>query len=372
MGGHSGESMPSPDPSNLDDELARRWGALTETERGNVSTPAGQVEYLAVPLQERGETRGVFVATVLRDLETAGVSNAVRGAIQAGLITLLIGSLIAWRVAEGVLQPVRAVTATADRISSGDIEQRIPVAGGDEISELSQTFNTMLDKIDEAFATQRRFVDDAGHELRTPITVIRGHLELLDEDDPAERAATLALVDDELDRMHRIVNDLLTLAKSERPDFLALGPVDIAVLTDELLAKSEAIGERDWRRASAGRGIVVADRQRLTQAMMQLAQNAVQHTADGVRIEIGSGIEGSMAQLWVRDTGEGIPELEQGRIFDRFSRGRRRSSEGAGLGLSIVQAIAEAHHGTVRLHSQPGDTVFTISLPVDQPLAERR
>ena len=352
---------------DLDPELIGRWDSLAGAERGEVDTPAGPVEYLAIPLRLERRTRGVFVAAIFRDQETEAVATAVRGAIEVGLIALLIGSLIAWRVAEGVLRPVRAVTSTADRITSGALEQRIPVSGGDEISELSRTFNAMLDKLDEAFSTQRRFVDDAGHELRTPITVIRGHLELLDAD-PVDRVATLALVDDELERMNRIVNDLLTLAKSEQPDFLSLGPVDLATLTDELMAKAPSLGDREWRLAEVGRGIVVADRQRLTQAMMQLAQNAVQHTVDGGAVDIGSGFEGTTARLWVRDSGEGIPAAEQSQIFDRFSRGRRRSSDGAGLGLSIVQAIAEAHHGAVFVHSRPGDTVFTISVPVDQPI----
>ena len=246
----------------------------------------------------------MFVAAIFRDLEAEEVNTGVRAAIEVGLILLLLGSVIAWRVAEGVLRPVRAVTATARSISTADLTRRIPVVGNDEVSELSRTFNTMLDKLEEAFDTQQRFVDDAGHELRTPITVIRGHLELLD-DDPIERQDTLALVDDELERMNRIVNDLLTLAKAERPDFLRFEPIDLATLTEEVHAKASALGLRDWQLAGVGRGIIVGDRQRLTQAMMQLAQNAVQHTTSGARIELGSRLQGAEASLWVADAGEG-------------------------------------------------------------------
>jgi signal transduction histidine kinase len=132
---------------------------------------------------------------------------------------LLVGSVLAWLLADRVLRPVKTVTESARSISGGDLSRRIPVSGHDEIGLLAQTFNDMLARLETAFETQQRFVNDAGHELRTPITIVRGHLELL-EDDPEDRQATLALVMDELDRMARIVNDLLILAKWEQPDFL--------------------------------------------------------------------------------------------------------------------------------------------------------
>ncbi|MGH2683637.1 MAG: sensor histidine kinase [Actinomycetota bacterium] len=352
-----------------DPRLIERWRQLSDTDRGRVETTAGTVEYLAVPLKVQGETRGVFVAAIFRDHELAEVRPAVWGATGVGLATLLVGSLLAWRVAEGVLRPVRAVTATAGGITAGDLTGRIRVTGRDEIALLANTFNDMLGKLEEAFDTQRRFIDEAGHELRTPITIIRGHLELLEED-PEERQRTLALVMDELDRMQRIVTDLLVLAKAERPDFLDLATVNLSDLTGEVYEKAQALGPRDWQLERKGRGIIVGDRQRITQAMMQLAQNAVEHTRDGGDIAIGSALRNGEARLWVRDGGEGIPVGEEARIFHRFSRGRgRRSSEGAGLGLAIVRAIAEAHHGRVEVSSNPGEgSTFTIAMPADQPI----
>jgi two-component system OmpR family sensor kinase len=318
-----------------------------------------------------GETRGVFVAAIFRDFELAETRPAVLGAAGVGLATLLVGSLLAWRVAEGVLRPVRDVTATAGGITAGDLSGRIRVTGHDEISLLADTFNDMLGKLEDAFETQRRFVDEAGHELRTPITVIRGHLELLEED-PEERRGTLDLVMDELDRMQRIVNDLLVLAKAERPDFLDLAPVNLSDLTREVYEKAQALGPRDWQLERVGQGIIEGDRQRITQAVMQLAQNAAQHTPEGGDVTIGSALRNGEVRLWVRDTGEGIPPREKDRIFERFSRGRgRRSSEGAGLGLAIVRAIAEAHHGRVEVQSTAGKgSTFTITIPADQPIQE--
>jgi len=353
---------------DLDPELTRRWAGVTKSERAQVQTPVGQVEYLALPVRFEGQTRGVFVAAIFHDLEVAEVQPAVWGAAVVGIAALLIGSILAWRVAEGVLRPVRLLTRTARSSTEGDLSRRIAVRGRDEISLLATTFNEMLDRLEEAFATQRQFIDDAGHELRTPITVIRGHLELL-EADPEEREQTLALVTDELDRMSRIVNDLLVLAKAERPDFLDLEAVDVAALTEEVLAKARALGSRDWQLEGVARHRVIADRHRLTQAMMQLAVNAASHTAEGDRIGLGSGMSNGEARLWVRDSGPGIPSDERDQIFRRFSRGgNRRASDGAGLGLAIVRAIAEAHNGRVELDSAPGQGArFSVVIPIDQP-----
>jgi signal transduction histidine kinase len=223
----------------------------------------------------------------------------------------------------------------------------------------------MVDRLQAGFVTQRRFTDDAGHELRTPITIIRGHLELL-EDDPEERRQTLALVLDELDRMSRIVDDLILLAKAERPDFLRTRPVEIRTLTEEVFSKVSALAPREWRLVGSGHGTVVADRQRLTQAVVQLAANAVRQTEEGDVIEIGSSVGREEARFWVRDEGPGIPVEEQETIFRRFARGGRRRSEGAGLGLAIVRAIVDAHRGRIELDSTVGaGATFTIVVPLE-------
>jgi signal transduction histidine kinase len=279
---------------------------------------------------------------------------------------LALASGLAWLVAGRVLAPLRGLRDTAQRISETDITRRIDVAGSDEIAELGHTFNAMLDRLEQAFAVQRDFVSDAGHELRTPITIIRGHLELLG-DDPAERRETVAIVTDELDRMSRFVDDLLTLARTERPDFLHPEDLDIDALTEELLAKARALdADRAWRLEAAAPAQLRGDRQRLTQAVMNLARNAVEHTGPGDVIALGSSAADGEARLWVRDTGSGVPAAEQQRIFERFARAGRsqRRSDGAGLGLAIVRAIAEAHGGRVELRSSPGaGATFTIVIP---------
>jgi len=356
---------PREGPFPIGDEAAH-WATVDRTERGSIETSIGEVRYLAVPVQAGAEARGVFVVAARlqaareRDEEAVGLAALVLVSV------LLIASALAWVVAGRILAPLRLLTDTARSISDTDLTRRIRTSGTDEIAELATTFNAMLDRLEAAFAMQRAFVSDASHELRTPITIVRGHIELLG-DDPEERRETIALVTDELDRMSRFVDDLLLLAKAERDDFLHVAGVELGALTDELLDKAVGLGRREWQLESRGEVTLAADRHRLTQAIMGLAQNAVEHTAEGDPIWIGSSVDGSEARLWVRDSGPGVLPEDAEHIFERFARAAtsRRRSEGAGLGLAIVRAIAEAHGGRAELDSRPGEgATFTVVVPV--------
>jgi two-component system OmpR family sensor kinase len=361
-----------PYPIYEDESIVGRWRGLSTSDEGVVDTPEGPFQYVAVPVRNEGRTSGVFVVGYFIALEEAEYADAVRAGAIIGLVTLLVGSVLAWLASERLLKRVQEISSTASAISDGDLTRRIEVSGQDELAELARTFNAMLDRLEASFETQRAFIDDAGHELRTPITIIRGHLETMGED-PLERRETLALVRDELGRMSRIVEDLLILTKARRPDFLHPTMLDVEELTRELNDKARALATREWRVDETGRGLIEADRQRLTQAIMQLAQNAVQHTTEEDSISIGSRVDNGQARFWVRDSGPGIPLDDQERIFERFARSRIdfRSSDGAGLGLAIVNAIAEGHHGHVRLHSAPGEgATFTLVMPTDQPRVE--
>jgi signal transduction histidine kinase len=348
----------------LQGELERVAG-VRAPERGEAEIEAGRVRYLAVPVEVGGRRLGTFAVTVDLGQEEDEIAEATQVGAGVSLAVLLLAAGVGWVVAGRVLSPLRGLTETARSITESDLTRRIDVEGNDEIAELARTFNAMLDRLEAAFESQRAFVSDAGHELRTPITIVRGHLELLGED-PDERRETIELVTDELDRMSRFVDDLLTLAKAERADFLQLQDLDLDVLTEELVAKAAALGDRDWRLDGVGTGRVSADRQRLTQAVMSLAQNAVQHTGPGDTIALGSALRGTRARLWVRDSGPGVTPADRERIFDRFARAGRRRSEGAGLGLAIVRAIAEAHGGRVDVHSRVGEgATFTIEIPAE-------
>lgn len=284
-------------------------------------------------------------------------------------VALLMTTGIAWVVAGRILKPVRLVRTTAAQLTEQDLTRRIPVHGHDDVAALAETFNAMLDRLERAFATQRRFVDDAGHELRTPITIVRGHLELMG-DDPAEREETVRLVTDELDRMSRIVEDLLLLAKAERPDFVTPEPVQLAELTADVFVKARTLGEREWVLDGVADREVHLDPQRITQAMVQLAQNAVQHTTAGQRVRIGPAptVGGSSCTSPTRTR---RPAAGREVIFERFRRGTARRGvrgTGAGLGLSIVRAIAEGHGGRVDLRTTAGGgATFVLTLEEARP-----
>lgn len=358
-------ASPTPLPLDRLTGLTDVWAGLDAGARGTDASPAGDVRWLASPLRHDGRTAGVFVVATFLATPRAEVDATVRTQAAVSALVLVVALAVAWSLAGRLLRPVREVTANARSIDERDLSTRIPVRGDDEIAQLARTYNAMLDRLEAAFATQRRFVDDAGHELRTPITVVQGHLELMG-DDPDERRETIALVTDELDRMARMVGDLLMLAKAEQPTFLHPEPVDVVDLTQGLLHRSRALADRTWTVDAVASGRVVADEDRLTQAVLNLVRNAVEHTELGDELALGSAIVDGELRLWVRDTGPGVPAEDRDHLFERFARGSasRRRADGAGLGLAIVKAIADAHGGRVEVaDAAPHGALFTIVVP---------
>jgi signal transduction histidine kinase len=338
----------------------------TEGEKQNSGT-LGNLLYIVEPIKVGQNKIGTLIFIHATAGERAEAVAALTIVIKVTVAALVASAVLGWIVAGKLLEPLQTLTQTAHAISESDLTQRISVKGDGELAKLAFTFNDMMDRLEAAFSTQRNFINDAGHELRTPITIIRGHLELMDDITP-EQEETLLLVIDELDRMSRFVEDLILLARAERPDFLQLEPIDVKLLTEELLTKATALAPRNWKLDAAAIGLLKGDRQRITEAMMNLAQNATQHTQVDNTVAIGSSVTKKEVKFWVRDTGEGIAASDQQRIFERFARaanGRRRS-EGAGLGLSIAKAITEAHGGTIHLYSKLGTgSTFTLTLPLD-------
>ena len=184
-------------------------------------------------------------------------------------------------------------------------------------------------------------------------------------DTPEEQQETKEIVLDELERMNRLLNDLMLLAKSERPDFLNLEPLEISTFTEEIYNKVRGMGDRQWQLEAVAQGTVLADRQRLAQAVVNLVQNATKHTLPEDTIAIGSSVERNQVSLWVRDTGTGIAEADRQRIFERFQTGSNGyQGKSTGLGLSIVNAIVQAHSGRIELSSKLNHgSKFTIVLP---------
>ncbi|VEP11483.1 Signal transduction histidine kinase [Hyella patelloides LEGE 07179] len=358
-----------PQTISYDSPLILRLAQTTEIIQGKnliKDAEVGDIIYKAKPVEIEGEVRGVLIVANIPEGERREVLAAIYIVIEVLLAAFILAVIFAWGIAGRVLKPVRTLINTANTISETELNKRIPIKGQGEMAELAKTFNNMMNRLETAFQSQRQFLNDASHELRTPITIISGHLELLQYSDPEEIAETMPIVLDELERMGRFVEDLLLLAKAERRDFLILKPVDLNELTQEMYCKMQVLGKREWQLDRQGKGIVTIDRQRIIQAMMNLAQNAVQYTNNTDTIAIGSAIDNQDIRLWIRDTGIGVPPQDQKSIFRRFTRSSnsKNSNQGAGLGLSIVSAIAQTHNGRIELYSRLGEgSTFTIVLP---------
>jgi signal transduction histidine kinase len=361
-----------PEALQFDDSAIARWSTLTEVKQGKLKTPVETLLYKAYPTETSTGTTGVFVVA-------HSLTNRRQELTQILLImssvmgcTFVLALIAAWLVIGQVLVPLELLTETARSIKSADdeLDQRIPVRGTQEIALLTETFNDMLSRLRSSFISQRNFINDASHELQTPITVIQGHLELLSQQQ-GDLPKIIWLMQDELKRMSRLVKDLLLLARAERSDFLDLTMVQVDDLMETIYAKAIAIAPRQWQLARVAKVRIVGDRDRITQAVMNLTQNAVEHTQPADTIELGSRLVNQQIHIWVHNSGSTISLVDQARIFQRFARApisHHTRSEGAGLGLAIVQAIADAHGGTVILESAPyKGTIFTLVLPLEPP-----
>jgi two-component system, OmpR family, sensor kinase len=287
-----------------------------------------------------------------------------RAFLLAGTLTLAIALLFSYLAGARVSAPLRRMAAVAARVDGGDLEPRMatPSARGDEVRVLADAFNHMLDRLADAFAGQREFVADASHELRTPLTVIRGQLEVLaaqrhPSGDEVRRVERLAQA--EIARISRLVDDLLLLAQSEQTNFLRIERVDLATFVEELWDGVSLTAERRFELGSIPQGTLAADPDRLAQALRNLARNAIEHTEapDGL-VRLGlERVAPDRIRFLLDDDGSGIPAGERERVFERFHRtdpARTRAAGGAGLGLAIVRAIANAHGGRVSAGGVPG------------------
>jgi len=308
----------------------------------------------------------------------ASVARAQRGVarafILAGLLALAGALLASYLVGSRLSRPLRTMAGVAARVNAGDLHPRIhdTVGRSEEMTVLAAAFNHMLDRLTDAFAGQRAFVADASHELRTPLTVIRGQLEVLaSQEDPSgeEVRRVAALVQAEIARISRLVDDLLLLAKTEHVEFLRVESIDLAAYVGELWDGMSLLASRRFVLGPVPRGTLRADPDRLAQALRNLVGNAIDHTAPEqglVRMSV-QALAGGRIRFVVEDDGLGIPPDQRERVFHRFHRtdaARDRASGGTGLGLAIVRAIADAHGGSVAAGESPeGGARFELELP---------
>lgn len=337
------------------------------------------VSDVALPEEQR---EGTLVVAIDAGTQRAAIWRQVGTYALVALGVILLTGATGYVVAGRLLRPLTDLAAAASTIDAEDLTQRVKVSSADnDVAQLAVTFNQMLDRLERGVADQRQFLDDAAHELRTPLTIIRGNLEIMDVGDVEDVDQTRELVLDETDRMKRLVDDLLMLARSQRPDFVTFESVDVQALGREIQDKVHRVSHHEWEVSTTAAGVVIGDRQRLQQATFQLAANAAKFSEDGSRVEISlswspptAEVAGRVAQvanrylvIAVRDHGTGISPEEAERIFERFGRSESHHTvEGSGLGLPIVVVIAEAHRGTVTLDSVLGSgSTFRIWIPAE-------
>ncbi|CEP68648.1 Signal transduction histidine kinase, core [Moorella glycerini] len=334
-----------------------------------------------VPLLLRGQPVGLLqVATILSTVEKT-LGNLRRVLIFLGLVAVLMATILGYILARAALRPIERLTQVAAQIGEGrDLAQRVPYHGPmDEIGRLAATFNAMLGRLqraytrlEEAYSAQRRFVADASHELRTPLTTIRGNVDLLRKmkgADMATQEEALADIASEAERMSRLVNDLLTLARADAGQEIKREPMEIAGLLQEVARQAPLLGEAYFTATGlenlTGRQIM-GNRDYLKQLLFILLDNAFKYTPTGGEIELAASVKPEGLVIEVKDTGPGIAPADLEHIFERFYRAdTTRSSGGTGLGLAIARWIVEQHQGEIKVESRVGEgTTFTVILPL--------
>jgi two-component system OmpR family sensor kinase len=368
----TGEDPGAPNVS-VDDALS----AARTAEPFTVSSTTGSGRYRVLAVHAPGGAVNV-VALSLQDVDsTVGRLRLVLVAAVT-IVIGIVGLVVFWVLRLGV-RPLKRMTETAGAIAAGDLSERVPAEPeGTEARELGDALNTMLTTIEGAFAERaasearlRRFVADASHELRTPVTTIRGYAELYRHGGLAAPAAldqAMRRTEQESVRMASLVDDLLLLARLDEGRPLANTPVDLGVLGVDAAADARAVAPDRLITADVAEAVTVdGDEDRLRQVVGNLVTNALVHTPAGTPVSVHVHNGGDRAVVEVHDGGPGMAPAVAARAFERFSRAdasRSRHAGGAGLGLAIVQAIVAAHGGRVVLQSERGaGTTVTVELP---------
>ena len=362
-----------------DKELLTRvssQAAASESVIETVRTPTSSYRVLVVPLQG-GAQRGALVHVIDLKVAESQLRRTMAFYAAAAVFTVALVTGLAWFAVERLLRPIEQLRRATESIGEEDLTTRVPVKGRDDLTALAAAVNRMLDRVQTSVEAQRNLLDDVGHELRTPIAVVRGHLELTDPSDPEDVRQTQLLAIDELDRMGMLVNDLILLAKSVQSDFVTPVDTDVAELTELVFDKSLALGERRWKMESAAFTRAIIDPTRITQAWLQLVANAVKYSEHCSTVSLGSAVRDGHLQMWVRDEGIGIAPEDIDLVRQRFKRttGAQELASGTGLGLSIVETIVAAHGGRLDIRSEVGrGSVFTMVVPLktSTPLSSSR
>lgn len=367
----------------------------------SVNTNIARYTIGVIPIKVEGRNSGTLMVITDHDQAMQAIWGFTKLFSGLSLLVLALITFVNWRVSASLLGPVKTLremisTVKGDRV----LNKRIPVLGNDELSKVAEQTNEMISRLEDSVETQRALLEGVGHELRTPITVLRGHLELMDPNDPESCAHTRKIGMDSLLQIHRLAEDLMAVAWIDRADFLHPKSTNIGEIVMDLYEDARQLGKYQWTLEQICLVDVTVDPQRLRQAVLQLCQNATKFSAPGSVIRIGVGMDrdpqvvdaqgrthpsalitgpdeemehhltvpGSQHHLciWVADQGIGISQENQSQVFKKFIR-VSHERPGSGLGLPIANAIAQAHGGFLSLRSVPNvGSVFKISIPVTE------
>lgn len=343
------------DGSYLAKEGSRRW------------------QVLQVPLFEGTRYLGIVQAVGSLDASDQLLAALARYLVLGGALALLVG--LAAGAATGIVLagPLERLADTARRVAAGDLRARTGLAPGtNEVYAVAGAFDEMAQRLETTFSAQRRFIADASHELKTPLTAIGGMAEMLrtgvDEGEPAKRSRAVRTIEREVDRMSALVGDLLVLSRAEQRRQEERRPVELASVIGEVAQYARQTAPKHVTRINIGiPACALGDWEQLTRAIRNLVDNAIKYTPAGGTIALSCRTESGWCEVEVSDTGAGIPAADLPHVFDRFYRAdksRTRKTGGSGLGLAIVRSIVEGHGGSVAVQSQVGrGTTFTIRLP---------
>jgi signal transduction histidine kinase len=360
------DSNASSSPDVGTDPIAHRALESGETATGRLERDGSDRAEVAVPLDS---TTVVLLSAPLNDA-LANVSLVRRTLLLAGLVglgvSLFVGALAAW----SFTRRIRRLEEAAERIAAGDFEHPVVDPVDDEVGELAEAFDSMRLRLAQLDHARREFIANASHELRTPLFSLGGFLELMAHEDldDRERRDFIEEMAAQVERLTKLATDLLDLSRLDAGQLsVARTEVDLAAIArtvgEEFHAIAEGSGHALQVRAD-GPLLAVGDEQRVLQIARILVENALRHTPAGTTVVVAAESADRKAGLSVRDNGPGVPERDHEHLFERFYRADGGKASGSGLGLAIARELAVRMDGAIELRSEPGNTVFTLVLPL--------